>query len=57
MFLLTILALMAALLITITIGGISLLGSIGVVIFGDVIVCVGVIGAIIYFIIRRKIKK
>ena len=56
MFLLTILTLMAALLITITIGGISLLGSIGVVIFGDVIVCVGVIGAIIYFIVRKKRK-
>lgn len=56
MFLLMILAIMALLLITVTIGGISVLGSIGVVVFGDVIVCVGVIVAIVYFIIRKKRK-
>lgn len=57
MFLLTILALMAVLLITITIGAISVIGSLGVVIFGDVIVCVGVIGLIIYLIVRKKRRK
>ena len=57
MILLTILALMAILLITVVIGGISLLGSIGVVVFGDVIVCVGFIGLIIYFIVRKKRRK
>lgn len=57
MFLLTILAVMAIILITVTIGGISILGSIGIVVFGDVIVCVGVIGLIIYLIIRKKRRK
>ena len=57
MFLLMILALMAILLIMVVIGGISVLGSIGVVLFGDVIVCVGVIALIIYFIVRKKRRK
>lgn len=57
MFLLTILALMAIILITVVIGGISVLGSIGVVVFGDVIVCVGFIALIVYFIVRKKRRR
>ena len=57
MFLLTILALTLIILIATIIGGISLFGSIGIVVFGDVIVCAGVIGLIIYFIVRKKRRK
>lgn len=57
MFLLTILALIGIILAVVTIGGVSVLGSIGIIVFGDVIVCVGVIALIIYLIIRKKIKK
>lgn len=57
MFLLTILALMVVILTAVVIGGVSVLGSIGIVVFGDVIVCVGIIALIIYFIVRKKRRR
>lgn len=57
MFLLIILILMVAILLSVVIGGISLIGSLGIIVFGDVIVCIGVIGLIIYFIVRKKRRK
>lgn len=57
MFLLAMLAVLAILLIAVVIGGISIFGTIGIVLFSDVIVCVGAIGLIIYFIIRKKKRK
>lgn len=56
MFLLLILVLIAIVLIAATVLGITALGAGAVLLFGDVIVCVGVIGFIIYKIIRKKFR-
>lgn len=57
MFLLTILSLITLSLIMVVIGAISLFGTVGVILSSDIIVCIGVLTLIIYFIIRRKTKK
>lgn len=54
MFLLTILILIAIVLIAAVVLGVSAIGAGAILLFGDVIVCVGVIGFIIYKLIRRK---
>lgn len=53
MILFIILVLMALLLMAFLIGAISVIGSVGIVVFGDVIVCLIFIGLIIYHFIRK----
>ena len=53
MFILTILFLMLLILTVFTVLSISVLGSIGVVVFGDIIVC----GLVIAWIIKKLIDK
>lgn len=53
MFLLLILFMIAFLLIAFLVGAISIAGTVGIVVFGDVIVCLGAI----IFIIVKLIKK
>lgn len=54
MILLTILIIMALILMGVTIIGISIAGSVGVILFGDIIVCVVLIILLIRWIIKRK---
>lgn len=54
MILLTILIIMALTLMGVTIIGISIAGSVGVILFGDIIVCVVLIILLIRWIIKRK---
>jgi hypothetical protein len=54
MILITILALMALLLAVLVIFVTSVVGAAGIVIFGDVIVCIVFIVLLIRFIIRRR---
>ena len=54
MILFTILALMAIILVVVAVVGISALGATGIILFGDIIVCVVVIGFILKSIIGRK---
>ena len=56
MFLLLILILIAIVLIGVTVFGVTAIGAGAILLFGDVIVCVGVIGFIIYKIIRKKFR-
>lgn len=56
MFLLLILILIAIVLIAATVLGVTAIGAGAILLFGDVIVCVGVIGFIIYKLIRRKFR-
>jgi hypothetical protein len=54
MILLTILIIMALTLMGVAIIGISIAGSVGVILFGDIIVCVVLIILLIRWIIKRK---
>lgn len=54
MILLTILIIMALTLMGVAIIGISIAGSVGVILFGDIIVCVVFIVLLIRWIIKRK---
>ena len=54
MILLTILIITALTLMGVTIIGISIAGSVGVILFGDIIVCVVLIILLIRWIIKRK---
>ena len=54
MILLTILLFIVIILITFLIVGASVGGSLFVIIFGDVIVAVGLIGLLIYWLIKRR---
>jgi hypothetical protein len=54
MILFTILVLMLILLLIVVIGGVSVLGSLGIIVFGDVIVCIGFIALIIWLLFFRK---
>lgn len=56
MILFTILAIIAVLLIVITIAIVSAIGAAGIVVFGDVIVCIALIVGVMYLLIRRKRK-
>lgn len=56
MILLTILALILVLLITIIVATVSAVGAAGVVIFGDVIVCIVFIVLLMKFVIKRRRK-
>ena len=56
MFLLLILILIAIVLIGVTVFGVTAIGAGAILLFGDVIVCVGVIVFIIYKIIRKKFR-
>lgn len=57
MLLLTILILTLILLIALTVIVISVAGTVGVVIFGDVIVCIVFIVLLIQYLIKRKYRK
>lgn len=57
MLLLTILILTLILLIALTVIVISMAGTVGVVIFGDVIVCIVFIVLLIRYLIKRKYRK
>lgn len=57
MILFTILALVLILLVTLTVVSISVIGATGIVLFGDVIVCIFIIGWIIKLLINRKRKR
>lgn len=57
MVLFTILALVLILLVTLTVVSISVIGATGIVLFGDVIVCIFIIGWIIKLLVNRKRKR
>ena len=57
MLLLTILILTLILLIALTVIVISVTGTVGVIIFGDVIVCIVFIVLLIRYLIKRKYRK
>lgn len=56
MILLAILLLIVIILVTVMVSTVSAVGAGAILLFGDVIVCVGVIGFIIYRIIRKKFR-
>lgn len=56
MILLAILLLIVIILVTVMVLTVSAVGAGAILLFGDVIVCVGVIGFIIYRIIRKKFR-
>lgn len=57
MFLLTILLMIVIILTVVTVVAVSAIGAGAILLFGDVIVCVGVIGFIIYKLIRRRFNR
>lgn len=57
MILLTILILTLILLIALTVIVISVAGAVGIVVFGDVIVCIVFIALLIRYLVKRKNKK
>lgn len=56
MILMTILLLILAILVVITVVTISAIGAAGIIVFGDVIVCIVLITLLIRFLIKRKKK-
>jgi hypothetical protein len=56
MILLAILLLIVIILVTVMVLTVSAVGAGAILLFGDVIVCLGVIGFIIYRIIRKKFR-
>ena len=57
MVLFTILAIILLILIAVVVLVISITGAAGILVFGDVIVCMVIIGAIMYAIIKKKKEK
>lgn len=57
MILLTILLLIIIILIMAMVAIVSSIGAVGILVFGDVIVCIGLLTLWIIFIIKRKRKK
>lgn len=54
MILFTILLIIVAILTAIVVAVVSTIGAAGIVVFGDVIVCIAIIVGIIYLLFRRK---
>lgn len=57
MVLFTIGALMIGILLFVAISMISVIGAGAILVFGDVFVCIALIGLLMYFLMRRKKKK
>lgn len=56
MFILSILVIMLIMLVAFIIIGLASAGASFIIIFGDVIVAIGVIGAIIWYLIKKRCK-
>lgn len=54
MILITILAIIAVLLVIATVLFVSIFGTVGIIVFGDVIVCIVLIGFFIKWLINRR---
>lgn len=57
MILFTICALMVAILLVVAVSMISVIGAGAILVFGDVFICIALIGLLMYFLMRRKKKK